>query len=250
MAAKYQQIARVLFQRIDDGTYPQGSMMPAIEELAAHPDFAVNPRTMRAAYRELENQGLIVVKAGVGTLVRNSTAVEVSMDARQDGGWAARPWAQQHPTDGQDNVVQALWTVADPEIAARLGIEVGSRVVYREREQFKGGAIAQYQQQWIPGAFADDIKAKTGADIGDLNNVPATDMFTLLEQGGHKPWWTTEQNSPRMPHAEEQRRLELPPGVPVLDVQRVTVTQDGTPVETSVFTCAGDRVRTSYTVKL
>ena len=53
----YQQIVEILHMRVVNGTYPPGSRMPAVRELAV--EAGVNPNTMQRALSELEREGLL-----------------------------------------------------------------------------------------------------------------------------------------------------------------------------------------------
>ena len=53
----YQQIMQILHIRIANGTYPPGSRIPAVRELAM--EAGVNPNTMQRALAELERDGLV-----------------------------------------------------------------------------------------------------------------------------------------------------------------------------------------------
>ena len=53
----YQQIVETLRTRIANGTYPPGSQMPTVRDLAL--EAGVNPNTMQRALSELERTGLV-----------------------------------------------------------------------------------------------------------------------------------------------------------------------------------------------
>lgn len=64
----YAQIVEVLKLRIVSGSYPPGSRLPSVRELAA--EASVNPNTMQRAFAQLEREGLVVT---VRTSGRNVT---------------------------------------------------------------------------------------------------------------------------------------------------------------------------------
>ena len=67
--------ARPLYLQIMDevrralvvGSLREGDPLPSVRELAA--ELVVNPRTVRQAYQELEREGVVHVKRGLGTFV-------------------------------------------------------------------------------------------------------------------------------------------------------------------------------------
>lgn len=63
----YQQIVSMLQMRIVNGTYPPGSKVPAVRELAL--EAGVNPNTMQRALTELERDGLLAAQRTSGRFV-------------------------------------------------------------------------------------------------------------------------------------------------------------------------------------
>ena len=58
---------------IINGTYPPGSQIPPVRQLAA--EAAVNPNTMQRALGELEHEGLLESRGTVGRFVTENLAV-------------------------------------------------------------------------------------------------------------------------------------------------------------------------------
>lgn len=65
----YTQIASSLRHEIETGTWPVGSKLPAMKQLADR--FGVATQTMRQALGVLEAEGLVLRRQGVGTVVQN-----------------------------------------------------------------------------------------------------------------------------------------------------------------------------------
>ena len=63
----YQQIIEILHMRVVNGTYPPGSRIPAVRELAV--EAGVNPNTVQRSYAELERQGLVQSERTSGRFV-------------------------------------------------------------------------------------------------------------------------------------------------------------------------------------
>ncbi|MEW1862521.1 GntR family transcriptional regulator [Streptomyces sp. NBC_00669] len=70
--AAYQQIVRQTEQALRLGQLAPGDKLPSAAEVVAAT--AINPNTVLKAYRELERQGLVEARQGVGTFVRKSLA--------------------------------------------------------------------------------------------------------------------------------------------------------------------------------
>ncbi|UYM07459.1 GntR family transcriptional regulator [Solicola gregarius] len=66
----YRQIARQVRHALTLGMLNRGDQLPTVKEAVAQ--LAVNPNTVLKAYRELERDGLVEARPGVGTFVSAS----------------------------------------------------------------------------------------------------------------------------------------------------------------------------------
>lgn len=64
----YAQIAASLRAEMETGSWPVGSKLPAIDDMAQR--YGVAPLTMRQALTTLEDEGLILCRQGIGTIVQ------------------------------------------------------------------------------------------------------------------------------------------------------------------------------------
>ncbi len=68
----YQQIGDYIRSAVAAGVYRPGEMIPSLRAMAL--DLTVNPNTVQRAYEELEREGLIEARKGLGMFVtRNGT---------------------------------------------------------------------------------------------------------------------------------------------------------------------------------
>ena len=76
--AAYQQIAKQVRQALQLGLLQPGDQLPTVKEVVS--TVAINPNTVLKAYRELEREGLVEARRGLGTFVRRTlgTASEAS----------------------------------------------------------------------------------------------------------------------------------------------------------------------------
>jgi GntR family transcriptional regulator len=65
----YQQIADEVRRAIVLGTVMPGDAIPSVRQLSS--ELRVNPTTVQQAFRELEREGLVYVRRGQGTYVRD-----------------------------------------------------------------------------------------------------------------------------------------------------------------------------------
>ncbi|MBM6387130.1 MULTISPECIES: GntR family transcriptional regulator [unclassified Paenibacillus] len=68
----YQQIQKILKDRILHGVYPLGSIIPSEPQLEK--EFGVSKMTVRGAVQELSLEGYVQKKSGVGTIVMRNTS--------------------------------------------------------------------------------------------------------------------------------------------------------------------------------
>ena len=74
----YQQVADGIKELIARGKLAEGAPLPPVRQLAA--DLGVNLNTIAAAYRQLQTDGLIVIKHGSGSVVASRAGTERTHD--------------------------------------------------------------------------------------------------------------------------------------------------------------------------
>src|SRR5262245_37429351 len=65
--APYQQLVQQVRQALRLGLLREGDKLPTVKEVVAQ--VAINPNTVSKAYRELEYEGLVTARPGLGTFV-------------------------------------------------------------------------------------------------------------------------------------------------------------------------------------
>jgi GntR family transcriptional regulator len=81
----YQQIVQQVRHALRLGLLNEGDQLPKVKEVVA--SLAINPNTVLKAYRELEHEGLVGARPGVGTFVTrslNGASLAVLAPLRQD----------------------------------------------------------------------------------------------------------------------------------------------------------------------
>ncbi len=81
----YQQIVQQVRHALRLGLLNEGDQLPKVKDVVA--SLAINPNTVLKAYRELEHEGLVGARPGVGTFVTrslNGTSLAVLAPLRQD----------------------------------------------------------------------------------------------------------------------------------------------------------------------
>jgi GntR family transcriptional regulator len=70
----YLQVIHQVRQALRLGLLAEGDQLPTVKDVVAR--LAINPNTVLKAYRELEYEGLVAARAGVGTIVTRTLADE------------------------------------------------------------------------------------------------------------------------------------------------------------------------------
>jgi GntR family transcriptional regulator len=63
----YQQLVQQVRNALRLGLLHEGDQLPTVKDVVA--SLAINPNTVQKAYRELEHEGLVAARPGVGTFV-------------------------------------------------------------------------------------------------------------------------------------------------------------------------------------
>jgi GntR family transcriptional regulator len=68
----YQQLVQQVRNALRLGLLHEGDQLPTVKDVVA--SLAINPNTVLKAYRELEHEGLVAARPGVGTFVTRTLA--------------------------------------------------------------------------------------------------------------------------------------------------------------------------------
>ncbi|THV29500.1 GntR family transcriptional regulator [Glycomyces paridis] len=117
----YLQLIRQVRQAVRLGRLREGDRLPPAREVVAA--LGINPNTVHKAYRELEHDGLVRSRPGVGTFV---TAGAAASDAAQDPGVRSglTDWVEAAERAGLDH--EDMRAVFDSVLAERDAARTGS----------------------------------------------------------------------------------------------------------------------------
>jgi GntR family transcriptional regulator len=102
----YLQIGQQVRRALKLGLLEQGDQLPTVKEVVAR--LAINPNTVSKAYRELEHEGLVAARVGVGTFVATS-AVGESLSALAPLRHELEKWMESARRAGlDDESIEAL----------------------------------------------------------------------------------------------------------------------------------------------
>jgi len=223
-----QQIAEILRAEILAGKYADGDQLPSEAELVER--FGVSGTTVRNASAALQREGLAVSKRGLGVFVRRpQRVVRYASErlSRERWGSGQAIWDADTTEQGRSYSVDSLRVTREsPSKSIRESLDLGpdDDVCVRRRRFIIEGRPVMLATSYLPWKLVE------GSQITEPHTGPGGTYARLAELSA-APDKFSEAVLGRMPTPEELTRLDLPPGVPVLEVTRLAWTEDGRPVE-------------------
>ena len=242
-----ERIADELRRLIESGELAPGERLPSERELAERHGAARN--TARQAIRLLSEGGLVTAEHGRGVFVRTRPAlIRLSSDRyspryRNTGLSPYLLECARAGKAGRFEVLSVERTTPPADVAARLNIADDEPSVLRRENVFWADSDPmQRVTTWVPWRIAEG----TGLLFDEVPHPYG--IHGVLEEQGHTMTRIQEEISARMPTPDERVRLDLPQGVPVLDVLHTSVDQDGQPYELTRFVLRADLSGLRYDV--
>ena len=208
MTTKAVNLARVMTGEIESGRYKVGEKIPTEAELQQR--FDVSRHTVREALRDLKSRGLILARAGVGTVVRASTSAHSSF--MQGAGTLEE--VIQFGEATRMKVLRHGPVVADEELAHAIAAKPGqalhllSLLRYRPREASPAGRVDIYLRP-------------EHADVVDVVETSHTPVLRLVERlHGARISEVVQKIVAAKLSAGEARLLKSRPGEAALHVTR------------------------------
>ncbi|MFZ4758470.1 MAG: GntR family transcriptional regulator [Burkholderiaceae bacterium] len=150
--ALHRRMYLVLRDRIVRGDWSAGSALPTEEQLGEQ--FGVSRITVRRALSDLQAQGLIDRRQGLGTFVSAGVPARATRPTLSfvDG---LRKYAE--ATDVR--VIEVTRGPAPAELATLLGLEPGERALRAVRSRSRDGVAVMLTEAWVPARLARGINA-------------------------------------------------------------------------------------------
>lgn len=217
------QLQADLRARVDAGEFV--AEFPGEHALTAQ--YAVSRHTVREALRALRAEGLVTAARGHQPRLADPARFT------QPIGTASSLFSSVE-ADGteQRSVVRRLDVHADGTVAARLGLEESTPLLYLERLRLADGEPLALDRAWLPAGLAAPLLA------ADFSHTSLYDE--LAARCGVRPTGSTEQVRAVVPTAHERRLLQLGPRTALLAIDR-TACHDGRPIEWRRTLVRGDR---------
>lgn len=218
----WRQIYADLRRRLEEGEFP--GAFPG--ELALAAEYAVSRHTVREALRRLRSEGAVIGERGrpsrlAPPAIAQPLGVLYSLFASAEALGLE-----------QRSVVRMLDLRADGVVATRLGLEESTPLVYLERLRLAAEIPLAVDRAWLPAAVAAPLLA------ADFSHTALYDE--LAARTGLRPDGGCEQMHAAVATAAERRLLEIPAGVAVFRIDRLSRC-GGEPIEWRTTLVRADR---------
>jgi GntR family transcriptional regulator len=248
----YLRVLEDLRTRIRDGVLGPGARVPSRNAIIAR--YGVGETAAKHALQVLATEGLIEARAGSGSYVRKVPAscylehdrlhfpgspfgLDESAKAGHDGrGDGARRTARRLSWEHQTEHL-----VPPAHIAARLGLEAGAAATVTRYLLSSDGEPVQLATSYEPA----DITAGTAVAVPEQGPLAGRGVIERMASIGIEVDQVVEEISVRLSLRAEASALALPPGAPVLLIERVH-RSGGRAVEAGEVVIAAERFTLRY----
>jgi GntR family transcriptional regulator len=217
------QILADLRRRLSEGEFRHA--FPG--ELALVDEYGVSRHTIRESLRRLRGEGVVTAGRGRRPTVVAPDAIEQRVGVLYSLFGSVRAAGLE-----QRSVVRRCDTRADGVIAARLGLEESTPLVYLERLRLAGPDPLALDRVWLPARLAAPLLT------ADFGHTCLYDEYA--ERCGVRVTEGQEQIRAVLPCSAERRLLGLPPGSAAFAIERLGRT-DSRRVEWRHTLVRGDR---------
>ena len=200
----WSQLLADLRRRLRDGAF--ASAFPG--ELALVAEYGVSRHTVREALRRLRDEGTVVAARGRAPRLADPVEIEQPLGALYS------LFASVESTGlRQRSVVRTLDVRADGVVAARMGLEESTPLVYLERLRLAGASPLAVDRVWLPESLAAPL-----LDV-DFTHTALYDEYA--ERCGVRLSGGEEHIRAVVPVASERELLGIPTGVAGFSIERL-----------------------------
>lgn len=145
----YQQISNDLLARIAEDEWSIGGKLPS--EHALSQEYGASRVTIRQALAKLEADGLIDKQRGRGAFLKANPRLAVQELYLPQAG--VEYTSSNTPVDTKLSLV----TQASAEVYDKLGLPLGSKLIYIERSYLRQGKLVGINRAWLPWKLVPDM---------------------------------------------------------------------------------------------
>jgi GntR family transcriptional regulator len=222
-APLYLQVKRLVRHAVDAGALKVGDVLPSERVIAGM--LKISRVTIRNAFSELVQEGLLVQKRGSGTYV-NGPASRIEQPLSRLTSFTQDMALRGVKTEAE--WLERSLGFATPEEAMKLSLSPGQQVSRVHRLRRADGVPLAIEHAVLPAKFLPDPEAVTGS------------LYTLLEVKGFKPVRALQHLHAVALGKQEAHLLDVEGGSPALHVERISYLADGRIVEWVMSLYRGD----------
>ncbi|MGH3926375.1 MAG: GntR family transcriptional regulator [Pseudonocardiaceae bacterium] len=238
-------IADAVRALINNGELAPGDQLPSERELARR--FGTARNTAREAIRLLSEEGLVTAQHGRGVFVREKQRMfrwgneRYSRRTYRETGLTPFRLEMQRQSKTPRVEVTSIEQVTPPfDVAERLKASTEEPSVLRRCNTYYADdepvQVVTTYIRWTDAEGTLLLQPKTGPG----------GIYGRLEERGHTMTTGQDEIIARMASHDEAQILDLPSGVPVLEVLHTSLDQHGEPFEVSRFVHRADRAGLVY----
>ena len=224
----YLQLRDLLQALIDEGHLKPGDKLPSEAELCD--EFGVSRTVVRQALQELEQEGRLYRRKGVGSFITRPKIVERFVQ-KLTGFWEDMA-AQRLET--YSVVLRNEAMPASARVAEYLKVALGSSVIALERLRFVAEEPIQLVTSYVPQSACPEL---VSADFSRGS------LYAFLEERGLFLSYGFRTIEAVGANEREAHHLRVPLGAPMILIDSVGHLADGTPIEYFHAVHRGNRTR-------
>jgi GntR family transcriptional regulator len=204
-APKYERLIRIIRSRIEDGTYPPGTLLPSQHDLVR--EFGVSRPTVIEALRVLRQEGWLDTQTGRGSFVRGRVPLDVA-EPNQPG----QHMLERAESDVAADLLQAGIVVAPTRVTTLLDLPAGSKAFLRQFVLSDADEPVELVSAWFP------LDLATGTALASPEPMGEGIRRHLQLRKGVRLDHAVERVIARAANADEAAVLKILQGSPVLNV--------------------------------
>jgi GntR family transcriptional regulator len=240
----YLRVLEDLRMRIREGALAPGARVPSRNAIIAR--YGVGETAAKHALQVLTTEGLIEPRAGSGSYVRQVPASKYLEHDRLH--FPGSPFGLDESAGPGDHAPRLTWEhqtehiAPPPGVARRLGAGAAAVLVTATRYLLTAdGAPVQLAISYEPAGLTEG----TAAALPEQGPLAGRGVIERMRSIGIEVDQVVEELGVRQSLLAEADALALPPGAPVIHVERVHLCA-GEPVETADIVIPADRLRLRY----
>jgi GntR family transcriptional regulator len=231
--ALYHQLKAILTQKITSGQWPVGHRLPTESELCNQ--YGVSRITVRRALAELEREGLIKRRQGVGTFISVP-----KIEQQLTSFYSLTEEFRKRGLNPRSAVEKLVIVVPSPTISRALELPEKEKVYYLKRLRFADEVLMAIEETYLPAKLFPGL-TKEMLDTTALYDV-MRNTYGIVAASAKETFGAVAVNE------QEAVLFGLPPGHPALDLERYTYAGDQC-VEYTRGVVRGDKFRFEVRLK-